>query len=390
MQRKVICEFVLWLFFVLSSIDGRHFNGGTITWAPIDPYTNDTSIPITITQTYSWTMPNIRCANNVPISTSGWGSANDNLTCVVDCSTDGGYSTKPIDILTDCISSSPSLNMMTSQRSRNITLAAGAHFSLAYQGVAWRSIGSPAVGGLDWSILSSIDLRRRPDGFINTPPVATVVSPQYIVVNQSTEIKIPISDANTGDDIRCRWSTFTPGYRRRRRDQDYEEMTRKKSTLVMFFEKELDQKHVPHRQKRDTKSCSDGDCQSRCEEDCRCSCSICQGTSCTGTKCNNNVCRPLTTTTTRTTATTTPTTSVSSTSETQGTKKSTSSFPTRQAIDECGGICYPQATPSGTTLSNCTVSLTGLVPGAWYAISVQVNYKHLSLIKVNVMVSLFS
>ncbi|CAF1142938.1 unnamed protein product [Rotaria sordida] len=54
------------------------------------------------------------------------------------------------------------------------------------------------------------------------------------------------------------------------------------------------------------------------------------------------------------------------------TKKSTSSFPARQAIDECGGICYPSSTPNRTTLSNCTVEFTGLVAGAWYAVAIQV------------------
>ncbi|CAF3944198.1 unnamed protein product, partial [Rotaria sp. Silwood1] len=44
----------------------------------------------------------------------------------------------------------------------------------------------------------------RSDGFINTPPEATVVSPQYVIVNQTTKIQIPVSDANAGDDIRCR------------------------------------------------------------------------------------------------------------------------------------------------------------------------------------------
>ena len=52
---------------------------------------------------------------------------------------------------------------------------------------------------------------------------------------------------------------------------------------------------------------------------------------------------------------------------------STSSYPHRQAIDECGGICYPSSVPNGTTLSNCTLSFQGLVPGTWYAIAIQVN-----------------
>ncbi|CAF1201607.1 unnamed protein product [Rotaria sp. Silwood1] len=120
---------------------------------------------------------------------------------MADCSTDGGYSTKPIDILTDCTSTSSSLKMMTTERSKNITLSADAHFYLSYRGNAWLSLNDPAQPGLDWSIVTYTDLRKRPDGFINTPPVAKVVSPQYTIVNKTIQIKIPVSDANAGDDV---------------------------------------------------------------------------------------------------------------------------------------------------------------------------------------------
>jgi hypothetical protein len=199
------------------TIDAIHFNGGTITWMPIDPYDNSSSVPIIITQSYSWTYPLIRCTTDVPISTNGRNTDNSNLTCVTDCLTDGGYSLDPIDILTDCISSSLSLGMMASQRSKNITLFADAHFYLAYVGSAWRALNYPTQSGLEWSIVSFIDLRMRPDGFINTPPVANIVSPQYVTVNKTAQIVIPVSDVNTDDDVRCRWSVYTPGYRRRRR-----------------------------------------------------------------------------------------------------------------------------------------------------------------------------
>jgi hypothetical protein len=55
-----------------------------------------------------------------------------------------------------------------------------------------------------------------------------------------------------------------------------------------------------------------------------------------------------------------------------GTLKSTSSYPTRQAINECGGICYPGSVPNGTTLSSCTITFTGSRAGVWYAIALQV------------------
>ncbi|CAF3567506.1 unnamed protein product [Rotaria sp. Silwood1] len=193
---------IILLLFPIS--DEVHFNGGNIRWAPINPYNNSSSVQISIIQSYWWTYPTITCATNVPISTSGRSSANANLTCIADCSTDGGYSNKPVNILTDCTSFSSSLGILTSQQSVNITLNASAHFYVAYQGSAWLALNNPPKSGLYWSILSFIDLRMRPDGFINTPPVASVVSPQYAIVNKTLQIQIPVSDSNQGDDIRCR------------------------------------------------------------------------------------------------------------------------------------------------------------------------------------------
>ncbi|CAF3413274.1 unnamed protein product, partial [Rotaria sp. Silwood2] len=206
---------ILILFSCFILIDAKHFNGGTINWAPVNPYDNSSSVKITITQSYSWTYPYVQCANNVPISTSTFSGSNTNLICMADCSTDGGYSSAPINILTDCTSSSSSLKMMTSQRSKNITLSADAHFYLSYRGSAWIALDNPPEKGLEWSIVTYIDLRKRPDGFINTPPVAKVVSPQYAIVNRQMQINIPVSDANADDDVRCRWFTYTAGYLKR-------------------------------------------------------------------------------------------------------------------------------------------------------------------------------
>ena len=210
---------IRYLLFLLALIvvDSVHFNGGTIRWNPVSPYDNSNATTITMIQSYSWTYPNIICSTNVSITTPGRATQASNLTCVVDCTTDGGYSTKPIATLTDCTSLSSSLGMMNSERSVNITLAAGAHFYVAYVGSAWVALSNPAVSGRQWSIVCSIDLRQRPDGFINTPPVSNVISPQYAIVNRTTQIRIPVSDANSGDIVRCRWSVYTPGYRKRKR-----------------------------------------------------------------------------------------------------------------------------------------------------------------------------
>jgi len=385
-------RFYILLFNFISIVQTKHFNGGTINWAAIDPYTNDSLINITITQSYSWTYPTVKCLSPVP-GASGYG--NSKLICVVDCDTNGGYNSTPITIATDCISVNAALKMLSSERTNTITLAKDAHFYLANVGSAWIALNSPAKSGLEWSIVTFIDLRKRPDGFINTPPVARVVSPQYVFVNTTMTIKIPVSDANAGDDIRCRWSTYTSGYRRRR-DANHGDYTTHHS--ILEFNERLEAnlriaRENYNRQKRD--SCID--CGDSCGVGCCCSSTGCQNAGCTGSKCSSGeACATYkttsttsttrttttttrtTTTTTRTTTTTTRTTSTSTTTietstlETSVALKSTISYPTRQAIDECGGICYPGSLPNNTNLSDCTVTITASKVGVWYGVAIQV------------------
>jgi hypothetical protein len=351
------------------AIDGIHFNGGTIGWEPVDPYDNSSTVQITIMQSYSWTYPNIQCSTDVPITTPGRSSQNANLTCISDCSTDGGYSTKPVNILTDCVSVSVALNMMSSQRSVNITLGAGAYFYVSYMGSAWVALNDPAVSGLQWSITSLIDLRMRPDGFINTPPVASVVSPQYAIVNRTTQIQIPVSDVNAGDDVRCRWSKYIPGVNRRKRSNEDEDIDHG-SVSYMYNSMNTDEKAVRTRKRRHPGGDPCIPCSTTCWHKCSCSCSGCSGTTC-GTKgnCKDSIYCPQTTTVSGAPTSAAPTT----TSETPGTLATTLSYTVQQAIDECGGICYPGSVPTGTTLSNCTLSFIGLTPNTWYAVALQVS-----------------
>ena len=194
-----IIFFSLWINIVTSS----HFNGGTITWTPVYPNSNSSSILITVTQSYSWISPNENCTTNIPRSFTG---GNTNLICIANCTTQGGYATQLISIKTDCVSYSQSLGIVFSERSVNITLNVSTYFWIAYRGFAWRTLENALIStNPPWSIASLIDLRRRPDGLINTPPISQVASPQYVLVNRTTSINLLVSDVNTGDDLRCRW-----------------------------------------------------------------------------------------------------------------------------------------------------------------------------------------
>jgi hypothetical protein len=285
---------------------------------------------------------------------------NASLICVVDCSTDGGYSNNPVSILTNCTSSSSALGSMTSESSKNVTLSSGAHFYLAYVGSAWRALNNPAQIGLEWSIVSLVDLRMRSDGFINTPPVASVVSPQYVVVNRKTEIQIHVSDANAGDDVRCRWAKYTPGYRRRKRSSDEKHLSH--DYAAQIHKKLIEDEEISYSRKKRGAGGPCTNCTSTCMLNCPCSCAVCLVATCTGVRCMTNPSCSVATTTVATT-----------TVETPGTLAPTSSYPNRQAIDECGGICFPSSMPNGTILSNCTLFFQGLVPNTWYGVAIQVS-----------------
>ena len=334
MERRIL------VFLFIFTLDASHFNGGTIRWFPNDPYTNDSYITITIIQIYYWTYPRIACTNNVPVDSFPSGYPNANVNCIADCASDGGYSTKPIDILTECVWASSALEFMKSEKSRNITLAAGAHFYASHVGNAWSSLTLAPGSRSDWSIVFSIDLRIRSDAFINTPPKAEIISPQYTFVNQTSEIRIHTTDDNRSDVIRCRWAIDTLASGRRKRS---------------FFKTKV----TNNRYRRTiNRNCSETGCTVHCEEDCPCICAGCLGTTCTGTVCaNNSICSSLTGT--------------SSTIDTS-TSISTSTLLFRPAIDECGGICYPSSLPHDTTLHECTISFRGLIANTWYAIALQV------------------
>ena len=324
-------------------------------WEPLTASVNSNTVRISIIQSYAWVYPTILCANDVPISTPSRSSTNANLVCIADCSTDGNYFGKPVDILTDCVSTSAPLSIMSSIRSKNDSLNAGAHFYLSYQYSAWIALNDPGIQGLSWSITTFIDLRLRPDGIINTPPEVVVASPQYAIVNQTTQISIPLSDTNAGDTVRCRWSKVIPGYRRRRREDNVFHHEPASNTQKDFMaNRSRAQTRV--KQKSYSDPCTSY-CYSRCWNKCPCRCSSCTGTTCSGSSCKapKSTCAS---------GTTTP--------ETPGTLPTTSLFPSRQAIDECGDICYPGSVPTGTTLSNCTLTFKGLVPDTWYAVAIQV------------------
>jgi hypothetical protein len=191
----------IFLFFILATtIDSRHFLGGTITWRIQNVSNDSTSVAILITQTYSWTYVTGRCdnssiANNQPVSGSG-----GTLTCSPGCPSGFGN----ISAIPYCTDVSPLNGIAVGQRLDTVVIPAGSDFYVIFAGSAWNT---QIVGASSWSITSLINLVRRSDNnMFNNAPVATVMSPINIQVNQTTFIPVSVSDAD-GDIVRCRWAS---------------------------------------------------------------------------------------------------------------------------------------------------------------------------------------
>ncbi|CAF1109733.1 unnamed protein product [Adineta ricciae] len=87
-------------------------------------------------------------------------------------------------------------------------------FCIAYRGSTWPGIITNSCGfscyvdSARWSLGCCLDLTTQEDGFINSAPVATAISPIYVPTNTINVITIPATDADD-DNLRCRWASNT-------------------------------------------------------------------------------------------------------------------------------------------------------------------------------------
>ena len=191
---------ILFLFYFItvhfSRVQSAHFSGGSVTWKPLNTTgTIGSTINVMFTQSYQWKRSaagsfcnDTYIVDRSPLVPSGSGS----LECVTGTTSQcGGYTT--ISTRAFCIDYSIPMDSSSTQISTIKNLTVGSKFCVAFQGSAWVKLNvecptaaNPSSSttatpvcyntGARWSIGTCVDLSIRPDGFINSPPVATVMS----------------------------------------------------------------------------------------------------------------------------------------------------------------------------------------------------------------------
>jgi hypothetical protein len=119
----------------------------------------------------------------------------------------GGFCSSYTQISADvlCTDYSSGLDFSSGERFNFTTLPVNGRFVLAFNGNAWMPLAMRGNGL--WQITGMIDLTARPDGIYNTSPVTSTLPVIYKQVNMQHVHIVQMSDANSLDILRCRWST---------------------------------------------------------------------------------------------------------------------------------------------------------------------------------------
>ncbi|CAF1288614.1 unnamed protein product [Adineta ricciae] len=192
------------LFLHLRLIDASHFRGGTITSRPYNNTPSGSSADVIVRERWSWRRsayspncsPATIAAQNPKIGDS------NTLSCV--SGTCGGYWTG-MPVPTFCTDFSAPLDVASGEYYQTYTIPLNVQFSIAFASGAW--FGNLIVGGNgNWAVVGRISTVVRPDGYLNTSPVAVSLPILYKEVNVQHVHVVQMSDFDGTDILQCRWS----------------------------------------------------------------------------------------------------------------------------------------------------------------------------------------
>jgi len=203
--------FVLYIIIIYWNlvVESSHFYGGTVTWKPMNNTATGSNIPVMFTQSYQWrrSYTGAGCSQTTIMNQS---PLIPNTSSFLSCTTSppcGGFTNLSINEY--CTDYSVLVDSSAGSISYVENITAGAEFCVAYSGQNWvqlyttvgcsgrkkRSTASTTTSSTTttaapgcfsssagWSIGTCVNLTLRPDGFIDTPPVATVISRMYLII----------------------------------------------------------------------------------------------------------------------------------------------------------------------------------------------------------------
>ena len=156
---------------------------------------------IQVRQRYSWRRGAAMCTDATILAQ---GLIGDSASCSCRSGTCTGW-TAP-NTRTACTDYSVSLDVSSGEIADLRTVNIGNSFSIGFVSVAWFAtlvVGSNSA----WNIVTRINTVVRPDGLLNSSPVATTLPIIYKAISVIHVHVVQMSDFDGTDILRCRWST---------------------------------------------------------------------------------------------------------------------------------------------------------------------------------------
>lgn len=210
------------LFIIVCIVDGSHFRGGTITSLVIKylPYSfilylsffrrpfNNTpsgsSVPVIVRERWSWRRSAYSplCSPATIAAQSPLIGDGAYLNCV--SGTCGAYWTGMY-VPTYCTDFSAPLDVASGEYYQTYTIPLNIQFSIAFASGAW--FAALVVGGNgNWAVVGRVSTIVRPDGYLNTSPIAVSLPILYKEINVQHVHVVQMSDFDGTDILKCRWS----------------------------------------------------------------------------------------------------------------------------------------------------------------------------------------
>ncbi|UJR17320.1 hypothetical protein I4U23_004215 [Adineta vaga] len=195
--------FVICLFLLIFIVNGSHFRGGSIVWHPLNNTPSGSSVSIQVRHRWSWRRSFAGCfCDGTTIASQGTIGDNTQMVCVSgNCSSWIGISTLSI-----CTDYSANLDVSSGEKATIQNLPLNSELSIDYTSSAW--FVSLVVGSsTNWYVTSRINTMIRPDGYINSSPIAVTLPIIYKQINTQHVHVVQMVDFDRTDILKCRWST---------------------------------------------------------------------------------------------------------------------------------------------------------------------------------------
>ncbi|UJR16955.1 hypothetical protein I4U23_003853 [Adineta vaga] len=196
-ERLSFIFLIIWI----STIEASHFRGGTITWRPYNSTPSGATTPVIVRERFSWRRSAFTCTTATIAVQNPMIGDFGSLGCVSgNCGSWTGMNTQ-----TYCTDFSAPLDVASGEYYQTYTLPINIAFSISFSSCCW--FGTLVIGSNgNWAIVSRINTAIRPDGYLNTSPIAVSLPIIYKEVNIQHVHVVQMADFDGTDILKCRWS----------------------------------------------------------------------------------------------------------------------------------------------------------------------------------------